>query len=122
MKKHIRYFINFLLIFSLSVNECIACNQTSISNYYEVSYVSKQEELNYKYQNTYSKRIKNLNKKISFIIISFFNLQKKQHKKVANLLYTQTEIFQKIRVRLAQLTFIKIKYSKSNITSSLYIA
>lgn len=123
MRKYIEHLISLLLIFGLTAGECSIYSQTNATNYYQLSYVSTRNELNYDRSGLYVYSGKTTSKKsLNITLFAFRNLQSVYSLQIKNILKFQLGLYQRIDSIIAQLVFLNRVITSIKNYSSLYIA
>lgn len=113
--KHIKYLISFLLIFSLTVNECSISSQFNSANYHQVSHVNTKNELSHKHSESYIYGRKLLSGKIFVALNPYRSLRDVYSTQIQAILKLQTELYQTINSMIVHHVFL----NKINTSSTL---
>lgn len=123
MKKHLKYLISFLLVFGLTVNDCLLYSQSKSQAYYQYSNVIISKELNHSNSKLYVFNQKNSSEKTgSAILLSYFQFQDSLTLQIPVLIKSQTQLYQKVRSITTQHIFLKELITSKNALTPLYIA
>lgn len=122
LRKHIKYLISLLLIFSLTVNNGSILSQANSSSYYQVSQINTLKEFRHKYSKLYVYGSQLLTERIFVALISYLKLRDIYSLQITRVFNLQIERYQKISSTIAQYVFLNKKFVSSNQYSSLYIA
>jgi len=120
---YLKYLISFLLIFGLTVNECSTYSEISSSDYIQVSFVNKRQELRHKHAELFVYTGKDLSEKVfSIAFFTYQNLRKAYSTQTLIVLKLRDALYQKINSIIAQRIFLNKINTTNNQYSSLYIA